>query len=215
MTRFVGRFIPSSAETSWDWGTPLTLAGYSLNFSRGLRGRADPLGLVGVPLITRGTSAAEGINSEGNNLAGSRVGFHFSHNVHATDKVQTYQTYITIDIDFFIPSLPASMANASDASYNATISCVYPLSGQYGVLQRWKYYSLLALAVFTQNHKWLLGAILGTVVPYVGVTAVHAFALIMTASERTMVIDLDIVGSFFVLAIVNVVLWPLKVFAPS
>jgi len=101
------------------------------------------------------------------------------------------------------------MASVGNISYNATISCVYPLSGQYCILQRWNYYVLLAFAIFVQNHKWLLSAALGTIVTYVGVTVMHSFILAIIAPRRAMVIDLDIVGCFIILVITNVVLWPL------
>src|SRR5215469_752988 len=99
------------------------------------------------------------------------------------------------------------MANVGDVSYNAT--CVYPLSGQYCILQRSNYYALLVFAIFAQNHNWLLSAALGTVVTYAGVTAIHTFVLAITASRRTMVVDLDIVGCLIILFITNSVIWPL------
>src|SRR5262249_31123025 len=101
------------------------------------------------------------------------------------------------------------MAIVGDVPYNATISCVYPLSGQYCILQRWNYYTLLAFAIFAQNHNWLLSAALGTIVTYAGVTVIHAFVLAITASRRTMVVDLDIVGCFIILGVTNTLLWPL------
>ena len=56
--------------------------------------------------------------------------------------------------------------------------CVYPISGQYGFLNRLLFYILMIFALIARKHDWLAAAALGTAMTYAASAAVHAFALL-------------------------------------
>jgi hypothetical protein len=99
---------------------------------------------------------------------------------------------------------------ATPFSYNATITCVYPLSDQYALLPRWNYYILLLFALTFQRREWLIHAALGTIITYAGVTSIHAFILlILTLKSPTPIVDLDAIGCVLILGLTNFVIPPL------
>ena len=57
--------------------------------------------------------------------------------------------------------------------------CVYPISGQYGFLNRLLFYVLMIFAFIVRKHDWLAAAALGTAMTYAASAAVHAFALLV------------------------------------
>ena len=61
-------------------------------------------------------------------------------------------------------------------SYSAL--CAYPISGQYGFLNRLLFYLLMIFALLVRKHTWLVSAALGTAMTYAASAAVHAFALL-------------------------------------
>lgn len=61
-------------------------------------------------------------------------------------------------------------------SYNAW--CTYPISGQYGFMNRLLFYLLMIFALIARKHPWLVAAALGTSMTYAASAAVHAFALL-------------------------------------
>ena len=61
-------------------------------------------------------------------------------------------------------------------SYNAR--CTYPISGQYGFMNRLLFYLLMMFALIARKHSWLAAAALGTSMTYAASAAVHAFALL-------------------------------------
>ena len=61
-------------------------------------------------------------------------------------------------------------------SYRA--SCTYPISGQYGFLNRLLFYLLMIFALVARRRTWLAAAALGTAMTYAASAAVHAFALL-------------------------------------
>ncbi|KAI9802087.1 MAG: hypothetical protein M1833_002008 [Piccolia ochrophora] len=64
-----------------------------------------------------------------------------------------------------------------DDGYTFDVLCVYPLNGQYGVLPRTLYYSLLAFALIFRSHKWITAGCLAAAFTYSGTAAIHAFSL--------------------------------------
>ena len=56
--------------------------------------------------------------------------------------------------------------------------CTYPISGQYGFLNRLLFYLLMIFALVERRHIWLAAAALGTAMTYAANAAVHAFALL-------------------------------------
>ena len=57
--------------------------------------------------------------------------------------------------------------------------CGYPVSGQYGFLNRLLFYLLMIFALIARKHPWLAAAALGTAMTYAASAAVHAFALLV------------------------------------
>ena len=57
--------------------------------------------------------------------------------------------------------------------------CVYPISGQYGFLNRLLFYILMIFSLIARRHDWLAAAALGTAMTYAASAAVHAFALLV------------------------------------
>lgn len=57
--------------------------------------------------------------------------------------------------------------------------CTYPISGQYGFLNRLLFYLLIIFALLARKRTWLAAAALGTAMTYAASAAVHAFALLV------------------------------------
>ena len=57
--------------------------------------------------------------------------------------------------------------------------CVYPISGQYGFLNRLLFYLLVLFALIARKRTWLAAAALGTAMTYAASSAVHAIALVV------------------------------------
>ena len=57
--------------------------------------------------------------------------------------------------------------------------CGYPISGQYGFLNRLLFYLLMIFALIARKHPWLAAAALGTAMTYAASATVHAFALLV------------------------------------
>lgn len=55
--------------------------------------------------------------------------------------------------------------------------CTYPISGQYGFMNRPLFYLLMIFALVARKRVWLAAAALGTAMTYAASAAVHAFAL--------------------------------------
>lgn len=95
----------------------------------------------------------------------------------------------------------ASAHTLSPRSRNATddalMQCIYPISGAYGLLPRVLYYCTLILAIFGRNQEWLVIGALASGLAYAGTAAIHAMAL---ATSRKYVFDLDIIGAWAVLS---------------
>ncbi|KDQ57154.1 hypothetical protein JAAARDRAFT_194329 [Jaapia argillacea MUCL 33604] len=101
-------------------------------------------------------------------------------------------------------ALVSTQATAS--LYNSTadvgkVVCIYPLSGQYAILQRINYYLLLIFAVVAHRQTWIVTGAFAAVMTYAGTTAVHAFVLACITAPRRhrAVFDLDIVGVWCIL----------------
>ncbi|OBT77577.1 hypothetical protein VF21_04549 [Pseudogymnoascus sp. 05NY08] len=89
-------------------------------------------------------------------------------------------------------------------SYNATydansILCVYPLSGQYSLLNRLLYYALTVFAVVGHSHPWLVTGPLAYIMTYSSTAAVHA--LIMAVVSENGLLDIDVLGTWAIISI--------------
>jgi len=89
------------------------------------------------------------------------------------------------------------------------VICVYPVSGQYGLLQRLNYYFLLLAAVLAHSKEWLVGGAFAAVMTYAGVVAVHALVLACISATHHDVLDLDVSGAWSVLSVATVMLVPM------
>ncbi|KAI9889928.1 MAG: hypothetical protein M1814_004651 [Vezdaea aestivalis] len=80
--------------------------------------------------------------------------------------------------------------------YDDQVVCVYPISGQYGLIPRYLYYALLIFAVFSRRTEWLVAGALASALTYSGSAAIHAFAMIIIRPGSQL--DLDAFGALAV-----------------
>ncbi|GFF41030.1 hypothetical protein IFM58399_06126 [Aspergillus lentulus] len=110
-----------------------------------------------------------------------------------------------------VPWLLIIVPEASASSllrYNATldegrIECVYPISGQYALLQRVLYYGLLLFSIVSRKTPWLVAGALGAAMTYAGSAAVHA--TILAGISRDSLLDLDCLGIFAIVSVGSLV----------
>jgi hypothetical protein len=77
------------------------------------------------------------------------------------------------------------------------MSCVYAISGTYGLLPRILYYATLVFAIFGRTREWLIVGALVSALTYGGTSAIHQMALV---TSRDPVYDLDILGAWAILS---------------
>lgn len=112
-----------------------------------------------------------------------------------------------------ILSLLSVQAYAGDsANYNATadrdqIVCVYPLSGQYGLLSRVLFYVLIVFAFVGRCQIWLIAGVLASVLIYSGTAVVHAPILAIGSKP---LYDLDVVGVCAILSVSCLSIYPIS-----
>lgn len=90
------------------------------------------------------------------------------------------------------------------------VVCVYPLSGQYGMLPRLLYYGLLVFSVLAHRQVWLIAGAMASAMTYSGTAAIHS--TILAFSSRNWIFDLDAFGTWAVvstgcLAVIPVLDW--------
>lgn len=86
-----------------------------------------------------------------------------------------------------------SPSNAKDD----TVQCIYPISGQYGLLPRLLYYGSLTFAILNRRQQWLVVGALASALAFAGSSAIHAIALI---KSRRKIFDLDIIATWSILS---------------
>jgi hypothetical protein len=129
---------------------------------------------------------------------------------HALRDSYLSHTYSQPLFDISLTAKPRMSSTHHNTSYNATLSCIYPLSDQYALLPCWNYFALLLFTITFQRQKLLIQAALGSIITYAGVTTIHAFILlILTYTNPSGVVDLDIFGTFLILDVTTLVIWPL------
>lgn len=109
----------------------------------------------------------------------------------------------------------------SNTTSPSTVRCVYPLSGQYGVLPRVQYYILLVLtfAPYLSRHpekgwlKLLIAATAGSALIYSGCAAIHAILLLVWRSHSPF--DVDVAGAYSVVSVGFVMSLPLLTFSET
>lgn len=72
------------------------------------------------------------------------------------------------------------------------VICVYPISGQYGLIPRLLFYALLIFAVLARRQSWLVVGAVASALTYSGTAAIHA--VVLAATSANPVFDLDSVG---------------------
>lgn len=91
----------------------------------------------------------------------------------------TYLRYDSATSQFFGPKAKASLdSNFRPDIFSYLGACTYPISGQYGFLNRLLFYLLMIFALVARRRTWLAAAALGTAMTYAASAAVHAFALL-------------------------------------
>ena len=77
------------------------------------------------------------------------------------------------------------------------ISCVFAISGSYGLLPRLLYYVTLVLAIFGRSKEWLIIGALVSALTYAGTAAIHLMAL---CTSKSGVFDLDVMAAWAILS---------------
>jgi len=96
-----------------------------------------------------------------------------------TSSNYTYLRYNGEKSQLFSTEAKASLdSNFRPDIFSYAGSCTYPISGQYGFLNRLLFYLLMIFALVARRRTWLAAAALGTAMTYAASAAVHAFALL-------------------------------------
>jgi hypothetical protein len=97
-------------------------------------------------------------------------------------------------------------AGDNDTLFDSGIICVYPISGQYALLNRLLYYVLIVFVVVGQGHLWLIGGAFAYILTNSGTAAIDALVLLASSSLGS-AIDLDIFGATAIMAAAYPVTW--------
>lgn len=115
-------------------------------------------------------------------IAPSRNLQYWTHNASLNGTVYTFLRYNPIvtrfKYDQGIPGIALDYWFRPN-TFNYDIPCTFPISGQYGPLNRLLFYLLMIFALVARRRTWLAAAALGTAMTYAASAAVHAFALFM------------------------------------
>ncbi|KAK2815389.1 hypothetical protein FQN49_008072, partial [Arthroderma sp. PD_2] len=94
-------------------------------------------------------------------------------------------------------SITGGIPSPSEAiAIKDSVTCVYPISGQYGFLPRLLYYCSLIFALIGRSHTWLVLGALTSAMSFAGSTAIHLFTL---SKSKSPVYDLDILVAWAIL----------------
>jgi hypothetical protein len=126
---------------------------------------------------------------------------------HSSLRASLFGPSFVVCLIFAVPSLAEDFPwgyTHGGQNYNATydakrIICVYPLSGQYSLLNRLLYYALIIVAVFGHSHLWLVTGPLAYVMTYSSTAAVHA--VIMAGVSKNGLFDIDALGAWAVISV--------------
>lgn len=87
--------------------------------------------------------------------------------------------------------------------------CLYPISGPYGYLQRFLFYSLLAFAVIAHRWEWLVRGSVAAAMTYSATACIHAILLAAVSTPTNRPLDLDIFGVYCIISSSLIVLGPM------
>ncbi|KAL8925276.1 MAG: hypothetical protein Q9208_003566 [Pyrenodesmia sp. 3 TL-2023] len=88
-------------------------------------------------------------------------------------------------------------------------TCVYPISGPYGYLQRFLFYSLLAFAVIAHRWEWLVRGSVAAAMTYSATACIHAILLAAVSAPTSRSLDLDVFGVYCIISSSLIVLGPM------
>jgi hypothetical protein len=117
----------------------------------------------------------------------------------------TLATYLLNINDALAPHSTRPLSE--DIPSNQIISCVYPMSGQYGLLPRLLFYASLVLASTMRDFGWFANIFLGLAMSYSTTAFVHIIVICATHGWKPPILDLDVYGIFLV-AIAGVSMYP-------
>lgn len=86
---------------------------------------------------------------------------------------------------------------------------MYPISGPYGYLQRFLFYSLLAFAVTAYRQEWLVRGSVAAAMTYSASACVHAILLAAVSTKTNRPLDLDVFGIYIIISSAIIVLGPM------
>lgn len=98
-----------------------------------------------------------------------------------------------------VPSNPFSSSRTQELvpidpkHYNEMVSCVYPISGQYGLLPRLLYYVSLYFAVVARRQPWLVAGALCSAMIYSSTAVLHIFVMLFSQGTDPAVVDSDMI----------------------
>jgi hypothetical protein len=95
------------------------------------------------------------------------------------------------------------------------MTCVYAVSGQYGLLPRVLYYALLIFTVFTHKYIWLVAGAAASAMTFSGSAAIHAIILVALPRSSAAAIDLDVFGAYAASATGLIFIIPIMTFSKS
>ncbi|KFX86038.1 hypothetical protein O988_09795, partial [Pseudogymnoascus sp. VKM F-3808] len=117
-----------------------------------------------------------------------------------------YPQFPLCGIALFITHASAS-ASSNDTSTDDKVSCVYPISGVYGLLSRVLFYASLTFAVLGQRFEWLVIGALASAMTFSATAAIHIIIIFATHGRHPPILDLDAV-SIALIAIASVSMFP-------
>lgn len=96
----------------------------------------------------------------------------------------------------------SARAPSEDTPIDQIVSCVYPMSGQYGFLPRLLFYACLIFASTMRRSGWFTSIVLGLAMSYSATAFVHVIVIYATHGWNPPILDLDVLGIFLLAAAV-------------
>lgn len=94
---------------------------------------------------------------------------------------------------FFFTATTSCLPLQSDALLSEVVVCVYRISGTYGSISRWLYYTSLLFGTFFRTNEWLAAGVMATAMLYSSVAILHALIMLCFNSLNPRIVDLDII----------------------
>ncbi|KFY13454.1 hypothetical protein V491_06394 [Pseudogymnoascus sp. VKM F-3775] len=105
----------------------------------------------------------------------------------------SYFQFFLCAIALFVTHASA-YAPSNDTPTAEKVSCVYPISGQYGLLPRILFYASLVFAIFVQHFEWLVVGALASAMTFSATSAIHILIIFATHGRKPPILDLDALG---------------------